>query len=520
MPFVQTHLPCSDCGSSDARAIDALGRWKCFACGRRGKDDDSARSPVEAPVTPPEPSAIPSYAAQSIPSRSIVKSTLERYRSGVTADGAILFSYGTDAAKLRYPDKRFRTVGAWKNAVPLFGMDVFPPASARGITITEGEVDALSAYQMSGNYPCVSIKNGAASAAADCAAAYEYLDSFEDIVICFDADAPGLAAAKAVAELFAHKARVFEHVNGHKDANDYLVNGDEAAYKRCWYNARRYLPDGIIDAGSLRERLETPIQRSPLSYPFPALDKMTCGIRFSELVTFCAGSGLGKTTLLREVIDNILVSSDYKVGLMFLEETPERTMRGLVGLAISKPIHLPDVPYDAGDITRAYESRRYSDRVMLWDHFGSNSINSVLSRMRFLVRACGVSVIVLDHLSMLVSDQAVADERRAIDEIMTKLRTFVQSVNVSLLLVSHLKRPEGKKSLEDGAVTSLGMLRGSAAIAQLSDIVISAERDSQAEDLRERNTTQIRVLKNRYSGNTGPCCDVYYDAKTGRLTEV
>jgi twinkle protein len=520
MPFVQTHLPCADCGSSDAKAIDALGRWKCFACGRRGHDADTASDPVEAAVAPSEPSAIPNYTAQSIPSRSIVKSTLERYRSGVTADGAILFSYGAESAKLRYPDKRFRTVGAWKSAVPLFGMDVFPPASARGITITEGEVDALSAYQMSGNYPCVSIKNGAASAAADCAAAYEYLDSFEDIVVCFDADAPGLAAARAVAELFSHKARVFEHVNGHKDANDYLVNGDEAAYKRCWYNARRYLPDGIIDAGSLRERLETPIQRSPLTYPFPSLNKMTYGIRFAELITLCAGSGLGKTTLLREIIDNVLINSDYKVGLMFLEETPERTMRGLVGLAINKPIHLPDVVYDASDIDRAYESRRYDDRVMLWDHFGSNSIDAVLSRMRFLVRACGVSIIVLDHLSMLVSDQAVADERKAIDEIMTKLRTFVQAVNVSLLLVSHMRSPEGKKSLEDGGVTSLSLTRGSRSIGQLSDVVIGVERDSQAEDLRERNTTKIRILKNRLSGNTGICCDVYYDAKTGRLTEV
>jgi twinkle protein len=205
---------------------------------------------------------------------------------------------------------------------------------------------------------------------------------------------------------------------------------------------------------------------------------------------------------------------------MFLEETPERTMRGLVGLAINKPIHLPEIAYDAGDITRAYESRGYADRVLLWDHFGSNSIEAVLSRMRYLVKACGVNIIVLDHLSMLVSDQAVADERKAIDEIMTKLRTFVQEVNVCLLLVSHLKRVEGKKSLEDGAVTSLGMLRGSAAIAQLSDIVISAERDSQAENAIERNTTHLRVLKNRYSGLTGPCCDVYYDASTGRLREI
>jgi twinkle protein len=515
MALIDVHRPCTECGSSDAKAYDDKGYSYCFACGVTKKDGPAYTEPLPRTATIMK---VPEPIAKSITDRCIMKSTLERYRSGV--DGAdIVFRYG-DSFKVRSPDKRFRTVGAWKESVPLFGADIFPAGGARSVTLCEGEIDAMSAFQMNGGYPVLSIKNGATAAVKDCQNAYEYLDSFDDIVVCFDADDAGKKAAKAVCELFAHKARLFEHVKDFKDANDYLCHGAEKDYQRQWYNARRYLPEGIIGADTLLEALQTPIQRSPLSYPFDSLNKMTCGIRFSELVTFCAGSGLGKTTVLREVVDHILLNSGYKIGLMFLEETPERTMRGLVGLAINKPIHLPEIAYDAGDITRAYESRGYADRVLLWDHFGSNSIEAVLSRMRYLVKACGVNIIVLDHLSMLVSDQAVADERKAIDEIMTKLRTFVQEVNVCLLLVSHLKRVEGKKSLEDGAVTSLGMLRGSAAIAQLSDIVISAERDSQAENAIERNTTHLRVLKNRYSGLTGPCCDVYYDASTGRLREI
>jgi twinkle protein len=85
--------------------------------------------------------------------------------------------------------------------------------------------------------------------------------------------------------------------------------------------------------------------------------------------------------------------------------------------------------------------------------------------------------------------------------------------------VSHLRRPEGK-SLEDGAVTSLGMLRGSGSIAQLSDAVIGAERNSQAADIVERNTTVVRVLKSRYTGYTGHACTLFYNDFTGRLSEV
>ena len=53
-------------------------------------------------------------------------------------------------------------------------------------------------------------------------------------------------------------------------------------------------------------------------------------------------------------------------------------------------------------------------------------------------------------------------------------------------MVSHLKRPDGKGH-EEGAVSSLSQLRGSASIAQLSDMVIGLERNGQADDPVERN---------------------------------
>jgi len=246
---------------------------------------------------------------------------------------------------------------------------------------------------------------------------------------------------------------------------------------------------------------------------------MLYGIRPAELVTLCAGSGLGKSTILRELVVAMLKQDkDGCMGLMFLEETPERTLRGLVGLEMNKPIHLPDCEYSPEEVDRVYHATNYENRVFFWDAFGSNEIERVLGRMRYMVKGLGCQFIVLDHLSILVSDQQNGDERKAIDMIMTKLRMFVQEMRITLLLVSHLKRPDGK-SLEDGAATSLGMLRGSAAIAQLSDAVIGAERNSQAEDEEERNTTKLRVLKNRFSGKTGPAGRLVYNEDTGRLTE-
>ena len=102
---------------------------------------------------------------------------------------------------------------------------------------------------------------------------------------------------------------------------------------------------------------------------------------------------------------------------------------------------------------------------------------------------------------------------------MTRLRTLVQETGIAMIVVSHLRRPDGKGH-EEGAVTSLSQLRGSASIGQLSDMVIGLERDAQHDDPEIRHTTKVRVLKNRFSGITGPCCDLKYDMDTGRLAEV
>jgi twinkle protein len=136
-----------------------------------------------------------------------------------------------------------------------------------------------------------------------------------------------------------------------------------------------------------------------------------------------------------------------------------------------------------------------------------------------MAKALDCKFIVLGHISMIVSSQEIGDERKALDETMTKLRTLVQETDIALIIVSHLKRPDGRGH-EEGAVTSLAQLRGSGSIAQLSDMVLGLERDSQSDDIATRNTTCLRVLKNRFVGMTGPATYLYYDKDTGRLNEV
>ena len=515
------HIPCEECGSSDGNALHDDGHTYCHVCNVYKKNENVYIS--EQRVYKTGKTMQIKGEVKAIQDRGISRSSAEFY--GVTEFcGNHYYPYADEtgavvAAKVRnVADKDFHVEGSWGKAT-LFGQQKFNKGGMY-VTIVEGELDALAAFQMCGSkYPCVSIRNGASSAAKDCKANYEWLDSFDNIVVCFDNDEPGIKAAREVAEIFGSKAKIFKASEGYKDACDYLKDGAVQKFVKDWWAAEEFKPDGIISAGSVLSSLKNPLTKAPVSYPWEGLNKMLYGIRTSELVVLAAGSGLGKSTILRELVSHILNNTADKVGLAFLEETPERTMRGLVGLEMNKKIHLPDAVYDPKEVEEVYANLDLDKRVFLWDHFGSNEIESVLNRLKYFVKALDCKWLVLDHLSILISDQAVSDERKALDCIMTKLRMFVQEMNCGLILVSHLTRPPGK-SLEDGAATSLSMLRGSGSIAQLADAVIGAERNSQADDIVERNTTHVRVLKSRYTGYTGPACDLFYDDLTGRLREV
>ena len=526
------HQPCPDCGSSDALQINKSSTY-CHSCRKYTKTGEGYY-PVEVPENH-DPRPKPSFNAvenmlttgkyQSIVSRGLTTATAQFYGILETPEKTY-FSYHHPedslvpiAAKIRLPDKQHSIVGEWKDA-GLFGQHLFSAGSSKYVTITEGEFDAAASYQMQGSkYPVVSVRNGASGALKDCKAAYEWLDSFDAIVISMDSDEPGQKAAREIAELFGGKSAVMKNPPHYKDACDYLVANDTKGYISAFWNAEKFVPDGIINGASLWEEVNRPVEKSAVMYPWESLNKLTYGIREAELVTITAGSGLGKSQFVREIVWHILKHSEENIGLLFLEENARKTALSLMSLAANKPLHLPDVESTEEERWEAFESTMGTQRLFMFDHFGSTSIDNIIARCRYMAKALDTKFLFLDHVSIVVSAQSNGDERKALDEICTKLRMLVQETGITLFMVSHLKRPDGKGH-EEGAASSLSQLRGSASIAQLSDMVIGLERNGQAEDLIERNTTNVRVLKNRFCGTTGPAGGLLFDQKTGRMVEV
>ena len=520
------HIPCEECGSSDGNALHDDGHEYCHVCHTFKKGDGTVtRTTIERKPMNRDIQFYDNANSGAINSRNLNQNTCvtygvkqdphgnRQYYPYYDADGVMV------AVKTRnVPEKNFSISGDFKDAM-LFGQQLFPKGG-RYLTICEGELDALASYQMQGSkYPVVSIRNGASAALKDCKANYEYIDSFENVVLDFDADEAGRKAAQAVAELFGGKVKVVKHKKNFKDACDYLKANSAKEYIDAWWSAESYIPDGIIQGNSLWDVVSTPIEKADCDYPYEALNKLTYGIRKGELVMVTAGSGLGKSQFLREIVWHILNKTTDNIGLMFLEEGVRKTARSLMSLAVNKPIHLPDVEITDEELKDAFDRTLGTDKLYLFDHFGSSSLDNIVNRVRYMAKGLNCGYVFLDHISIIVSGGDVGDERKALDAIMTKLRMLVQETGICLVCVSHLKRPESRGH-EEGAATSLAQLRGSGAIAQLSDIVIGLERNGQAEDMIERNTTHVRVLKNRFSGFTGGAGHLLYNGTTGRMLEV
>ena len=525
--FVQ-HESCPSCGSSDNLARYSDGHAVCFSGGCNHYEHGKGQIGQAVQRKPTRLLEMTGVVA-AIPDRRINQETAKRY--GVTVE------YGTDGkiTKHHYPyfdkdtgtaigtkvriveNKQFYATGGFDNA-GLFGQQAFK-GGGKYITVTEGEADAMAVNEMfDGKWPAVSIRSGAAGAAKDIKASLEWLETFDHVVVCFDNDKAGQEAARSVLDLFTpNKAK--NVTLPMKDAGDMLSARKVQDFVKEWWNAKAYQPDGIVAGNETWDMIIKQSDVKSIDYPWACLNEYTHGFRRKELVTITSGSGMGKSQIVRELEHYLLGATEDNIGILALEEDIPKTALGIMSIEANKQLHL-DKTVSQEEKKGYWDRTLGSGRIYMFDHWGSTSEDNLLGRIRYMAKGLDCKWIILDHLSIVVSDQDNNDERKAIDSIMTNLRKLVQETGVGLFLVSHLRRPSGSKAHEDGGKISLGELRGSAAIAQLSDIVIGLERDQQHADPTTRNTTCVRVLKNRFVGLTGPACYLYYDKESGRMIET
>lgn len=472
-------------------------------------------------VQPKLPSSLLDAECQRLVKRGINEDTCKKWGYGVTKHNGVpvqIANYCNDhgvpiAQKLRYPDKSFQILGDSKK-MGLYGQHLWQ-AGGKMVTVCEGEIDSMTVSQV-GNlkWAVVSVPNGAQGAHKAIARSIEWLSTFEQVVFMFDNDQAGREASeKCSLMLPIGKAKIATLPM--KDPNEMLMAGRGSEIVQAQWSAKPFRPDGVVLGEDLWEQVSEVDESESFPYPFSGMNDKTYGIRKGELVCLTSGTGIGKSSVCREIAHHLIVN-DKKVGYIALEESVKRTGLGIMGIHLNTPLHIHGNSVGMEKLHEAFEATLGTGNCVLYDHFGSMDSDILANKIRYMVKALDVEYVFLDHISIVVSGFEGKDERREIDNIMTKLRSLVEELNIALILVSHLKRPEGKGH-EEGGRTSLSQLRGSQAIAQLSDIVVSFERDMQ--DEIASNLTTVRVLKNRFSGETGKTCTLLYDKETGRLQE-
>jgi len=512
------HEPCPSCGSRDNLARYDDGHGFCFGCNYyegNGNGSEANERNLSMPTIEVE--------YKSLAKRGITEETCRKFGYGVGTLGGELVQVAqyrskdgsVIAQKIRTADKSFSILGNGKS-LPLFGQHLWKN-EGRMLVVTEGEIDALSVSQSQGNkWPVVSVSNGAAGAAKSIQRSIEYVEGFDNVIFLFDSDEQGQKAAVECALLIAPgKAKICQIPL--KDPNEMLTAGREQELISSIWQSKVYRPDGVIDGVDMWPDVITSDNKPSIEYPWIGLQDKTLGIRQGEVVTLCSGTGQGKSLVCREW-QHWLLAKGIKVGIISLEENVRYSAHSLMGLHLNCPPHkweLEAVTEEAK--AEAFKATVGNGNCALYDHWGSLDSSNLLNRVRYMARGMGCTHLFLDHLSIVISGLGEGDERRLIDNLMTSLRSLVEELQISLFIVSHLRRPDGRAH-EEGSVVSLSHLRGSASIACLSDLVIGLERDQQSEDTR--NTTTIRVLKNRYSGDTGIACYVNYSPQSGRLTEA
>lgn len=522
------HTSCPKCGSSDALSVYSDGHAYCFSCNSNFKDyakGDTTVTMQPSGKTELNLLDLSELSATDLVARKINKDTCEKFKYFIgeyQGDPVQVACYYNSKGKLvgqklRFKDKRFSVRGVVSNH--LFGSQLW--TSGKKIVITEGEIDCLTVSQLQGNkWATVSIPNGAQAAKKAIEANLEYLSKFEEVILMFDMDEAGRKACEECAKVLPI-GKAFIAILPCKDPNECLITGKGQEVIQAIWNAKPYRPDGIVAGIDLHDKCVTDINdlNDSVEYPFKALQNKTKGARHGELYVITSGSGMGKSTLLRELEFYFGVQRGELCGVIALEESTRTTGLELMSLYLNKRIRLDINSVSEEEREGAFRETIGNGRFFLYDHFGSLDSNNLLSKIRFMVVGLGCKRIFLDHISIVVSgmdNDEDGGERKAIDKLMTNLRSLVEETGCTMFVISHLKRPD-KKGHEEGGQVSLSQLRGSGGIAQLSDMVIGLERNQQGDN---PNLLTIRILKNRFSGDTGVSGYLIYNTETGRLSDI
>lgn len=526
-----TQTACPKCDSSDAFTIYNDGAY-CFSCQYSTKKVNNMNeledfADTKDQLTLNEIHELNSFA---ITSRGISKQVVDHFgiKMAVNPDGSggsHFYPYTSEGKLIAYKERKlpksFVTHGSFNN-IELFGQSV--SSGGKTLVITEGELDACAVAQCfldkyNRVFPVVSMPS--ASGCRIVLEQREWIRRFESVILFFDKDEAGQTAIQKVAKIIgAGKVKVAKLLE--KDPCEQLLKHGSASLLQSYWDAETWSPAGLIMGEAIWKQFQE--RQLTKSRPYPkcltGLNEKLKGIRQGEITLFTSGTGSGKSTIVKEIVLDLLQDKENKIGLISLEESVGDTAEKFIEMALQQKLdHSEGMMLSQAALRHGFDTVFKDERLVLLDHQGSVGDSTLTDKIEYMC-LMGCKYLILDHITIAVSEGAEGlSGNEAIDKVMSDLLKIVKKHNIWLCLISHLRKaPGGGASFEEGKLASIDDIKGSGSIKQISFDIVAFARNLIANNETERNTIKFRVLKSRFTGLTGSAGQASYDNNTGRLT--
>jgi KaiC/GvpD/RAD55 family RecA-like ATPase len=555
------HKNCDKCGSSDGNAIYDDGSSHCWVCKftipseefkeANQKKPSRVRSSVkkeeDMEVKPStKPALTPEENAEIKAETSVKAKGFREIDDNVYAKFGVRHAFAEDTGevieqyypctqdgqlvgyKVREVPKNFYSKGRTGADCELFMQFKFN-RGGKYVIITEGEIDALSAYQMLSEYnnskgrdyetAVVSPTTGANSH-KQIAGQFRFFDSFENIIISYDNDKAGQTATEQLLKVLP-KGKVKIMPMRYKDANEYLEKDKAKEFVNDFYEAKKQVPVGVLASSNLYDRImgQTAVAKIPFPPMMQKLNELFVGgMPLGHIINIAADTGIGKTTLVNELIYYWIFNSPHTVGIVSMELDAGQYGEVLLSRHLEKKLALIEsqdekIAYLSTDrvIDKAKELTIKEDgdsRFYLLDN-RDGTIEEIQDTVEELVSSCGAKVIVLDPLQDILD--GLSNEEQA--NFMKWAKGFIKSHGITFVFINHMRKTPAGQSGADSEQN----IMGSSTIIKSASANILLKRDKMAESELIRNSTEITVTKNRVCGLTGPAGFIYYDNATHTL---
>ena len=564
------HTSCEKCGSSDGLALYADGSSHCFVCkatvpSEEHKNETEGQSKTVKSITrirattllnqtnePKERTVTKAIITDEENQEVKDKSTLQGFdyrgiddetlkffgcRTEVDDEDNVVARYypctiedKLSGYKARLHPKTFhKEAGNVGNDCDLYGAFRFR-AGGKYLLVVSGEEDAHAAYQMFRDYArsknsdfitaCVSLTVGEGNPSKQLANNYEFLNSFDNIIIGMDADEVGREVVnKCISCLPKGKIRVANWTKA-KDPNEYLINADSKTFLKDFYAAESYIPAGVLGSDKLYDKILAQSETKKVSFPpfMKELNEMLAGgLPLGHIVNLAAGTSIGKTTLVNEIVYYWLFNSPYKVGVVSMESDAGQYAESLLSRHMSKKISLMSDDADKNTFLRSEAVKKAADLLfqtsdgtprfyLVDDRDGSvEQLQDVIEQM---VISSGCKIVIVDPIQDIFA--GLSNEEQ--ETFMKWCKSMIKSHKITFVLINHVRKSVGgAKDSADGARLSESDIHGTSTLIKSSSINILLSRNKMSEDSLVRNTTIVDLSKNRVCGITGPAGALYYD---------